>query len=120
MSSVAYVERAQRMARFVEDEEFRATGDRDIARQRLARRYGIAARALYSLRYCSPKQVAADLYDTLCTAVEDAASRQIEALQHEITEARASRLGVRAGVVREKEAALKAAIALLNGGDGRP
>lgn len=117
MSSVAFVERAQRMARFIEDDEFRATGDRDIARKRLARRHGFTARALYALRYCPPKQIAVDLYDALCSAVEEVASRQIKALEDEISEARASRPGRREGVVREAEAALKEAVSLLNGGE---
>ncbi len=115
MSSV-YVERAQRMARFIEDDEYRQVGDRDVARQRIARRYGFAARALYSLRYCRPKQIAADLYDALCSAVEDAATRQIKLLEAEIAQARAGRLGLREGVVRSAETALREAVALLDGG----
>ena len=116
MSAVAYIERAQRMARFVENDEYQQVGDRDIARQRIARRYGVTTRALYALRYRNPKQIAADLYDALCSAVEDAASRQIRLLEQEINEARAGRLGCREGVVREAEAALREAVALLNGG----
>ena len=113
MSSVVYVERAQRMARFIEDDEYSQVGDRDTARQRLARRYGFAARALYSLRYCRPKQIAADLYDALCSAVEDAAVRQIKLLETEIEQARAGRLGLREGVVREAENTLREAVTLL-------
>ena len=114
MSAVAYIERAQQMARFVEDDEFAQVGDRDIARQQIARRYGVTARALYALRYRNPKQIAADLYDALCRAVEDAATRQIRLLEQEIYEARLGRLGSREGVVREAEAALKEAVALLS------
>ena len=114
MSSVVYLERAQRMARFIEDDEFRQVGDRDVARRQVARRYGFAARALYSLRYRPPKLIAADLYDALCSAVEDVASRQIRMLENEIAEARAGRLGGREGVVREAEATLREAVALLD------
>ena len=116
MSAVAYIERAQRMARFAEDDEFSQVGDRSLARRRIARRYGVTERALYALRYRNPKQIAADLYDALCSAVEDAASRQIRLLEQEINEARTGRLGHREGVVRQAEASLREAVALLNGG----
>lgn len=100
------------MARFVEDSEA-TEGDRDQARQRISRRYGIAASVLRALRYQPPKQIAADIYDALCRAVEDAATRQIRALEQEIAHARMGRLGAREDVVRDAETALRQAMALL-------
>lgn len=113
MSSVDYVDQAKRMARFVEDDAFRRVGDRDAARREVEWRYRIAARLLYALRYRPPKEVAAGLYNALCTAFEDVASRQIKALENDIAEARAGRLGLDHSVVRKAEAALANAKSLI-------
>lgn len=90
MSATVYVDRARSMARFLEDRETDALGDRDLARSTIERRYGIACSVLYSLRYRPPKQIAADIYARLCTAVEDVAQRQIKILENEIAAARES------------------------------
>jgi hypothetical protein len=90
MSATVYVDRARGMARFLEDREAHAVGDRELARKRIEQRYGIAGSMLYSLRYRPPKQIAADIYAKLCTAVEDVAQRQIKILEIEIAQARES------------------------------
>jgi hypothetical protein len=87
MSAAAFVDRARGMARFLEDREAHALGDREMARDRIERRYGIAGSVLYSLRYRPPKTIAADIYARLCAAVEDAGARHMRTLEDEIAEA---------------------------------
>jgi hypothetical protein len=106
MSSAAYVDRARGMARFLEDHEASQVGDREIARVRLQARYGIAGSIFHSLRYRPPKQIAAEVFNALCDAVEDVATRQIRAFEHEIAEARSSRLSHREDAARKVEAVL--------------
>lgn len=95
MSAAVYVDRARQMARFLEDREADVIGDRELAREHIKRRYGIASSVLYSLRYRPPKQIAADIYAKLCTAVEDVAQRQIKILEIEIAAARESHNEIR-------------------------
>lgn len=95
MSAAAFVDHARSMARFLEDREAHALGDRELARARIEQRYGIAGSVLYSLRYRPPKQIAADVYSRLCQAVEDSAGRQMKALEHEVAKAREGNSGLR-------------------------
>lgn len=69
MSAAVYVDRAREMARFLEDRESAADHDLEMARARLQSKYGIAGSVFYALRYRPPKQIAADVYNSLCSAV---------------------------------------------------
>lgn len=116
MDALTYIDHARQMAAFLEDRETGAGGDRETARARLAARYGIAGSIFHALRYRPPKQIAADIYNRLCSAVEDAASKQIKALENEIAMARASSLRPREDMVRKAEAVLVEVKALMEGG----
>jgi hypothetical protein len=122
MDAAAYVARAREMAAALEDRESLNTRSRPTARQRVARIAGVPASLLHSLRYRPPKTIAADVYNSLCAAIERKALEQIRMSEHEIAAVRARYLGVdnrafgEAGVAcREAEAAIAKARALLNG-----
>lgn len=120
-SASTYVSHAARMARFLEDREATLVGDREIARSRLEQRWGIASSIFYSLRYRPPKQIAVEIYARLCTAVEDSAKRQIQALEHDVFKARASGRSLNESAAREAEVlaqTLRTLAAQSRGGDG--
>lgn len=113
MSSVAFVERAQRMARLAENTEYKRVGDRDVARVNLARRYGFTPNFLRALRYCPPKTIAVDLFLKLILAVEDACLYQIQISEATLEEVREGRKSLRKITVAEAETALSDVIAIL-------
>lgn len=116
MDAATFVDQAREMAASLEDQEAIAIKSRQLARLRVARIAGISAALLHSLRYRPPKTIAADAFERLCIAVERQAASQIRKAQHEIASARARRLGVDDCALREVEAALDKARALLKGG----
>jgi hypothetical protein len=113
MDAAVFVDRAREMAAALEDREVLATRSRPIARQRVAHLSGVAASLLHSLRYRPPKQIAADAFERLCAATERKAAEQIRIAEHEIAKARARRIGTDDRALREVEAALAMARALI-------
>ncbi len=116
MRASAYVDRAREMARFLERIESAEDDDLEKARTRLQAKYGIAGSLFHALRYRPPKQIAVDVYNDLCSALEDIAAAQIRIFEHEIAKARAARIGPREDVVRKAETVLNEVKALM--GDG--
>lgn len=113
MDAAAFVDRARKMAATLEDRETFDLRSRPLARQRVARVAGVSASLLHSLRYRPPKSIAADTYNRLCDAFERQAINQIWKAFDEIASARARRPGVDDRALREIEAALEKARALL-------
>lgn len=109
-----FVERAREMAAALEDREMPVARSRPAARRCASRLAGVSASLLHSLRYRPPKTIAADAYARLCAAIEQQAITQIRKAFNEIAEARARRPGVDESALREIEAALASAQALLN------
>ena len=110
MDASIFVERARLMAATLEDRE---AGSRPAARRRASRLAGVPASLLHSLRYRPPKTIAADAYARLCAAIEQQAITQIKKAFNEIAAARARRPGIDESALREIEAALASAQALL-------
>jgi hypothetical protein len=115
MNAAAYVEQAREMAAALEDRESLVARSRPRARQSVARAAGVSASLLHSLRYRPPKQIAADVFERLCAAVERQALHQIRTAQHEIATVRARRLGVDDRAICAAEAALEQARGFLKG-----
>ena len=107
MNAAVYVERAREMAAALVDRESLVTRSRPAARESVARASGVSPSLLHSLRYRPPKQIAADVFERLCAAVEQAAENQIRAAQHEIETARARRPCVDDRALREAQIALE-------------
>lgn len=113
MNAACFVERAREMASSLEDRENDAVDDLPVARQIAAGKAGVRASLFYSLRYRPPKTVAADVFNNLCAAIERRAMDQIGIAKHEITTARARRLGADDRALREAEDSLARAGELL-------
>lgn len=113
MTSAVYVEQARKLARALEEREVARGMTRPVARARVEARFGLPASLLRSLRYRCPKSIGADVFDKLLMAVEHQAEEQIRTLEHEIATARACRLGVNDGRLREAEIAATYARSLL-------
>lgn len=113
MDAAVFVDRAREMAAALEDREAFEAKSRPAARRRVARLAGIPASLLHSLRYRRPKTIAADVFDKLCAAVERQALKQIRTARHEISTARARRLGANDRALCEIEVALCRARELL-------
>ena len=89
MTAAEYVEYAAAAARRMEEAEARGPGDLPNARERLARRYGLAASFFYSLRYRPPKTIAVDVFNRLNNAYQAECTRQARLWSHERSLARA-------------------------------
>jgi hypothetical protein len=116
MDAAVFVDRAREMAAALEDREALATRSRPIARQRVAHLSGVAASLLHSLRYRPPKQIAADVFERLCAAMERKAAEQIRTLENEILAVRARRNGASCCDIRKAEDAAAYARSLLKKG----
>lgn len=116
MSSVEYRDQARGWARDLVLRESRGPGDTDNAMRRVEARYGISFGVLWALRYRAPKDIMASVYFRLRAAYEDACERQLRALQHELTVAKAS--WPDSNSVRAAEAVVERAMALIPRSDG--
>ena len=113
MDAAAFVDSAREMAAALEDREIPAARSRPLARLRVSRLAGVSASLLHSLRYRPPKQIAADVFERLCIAVERQALTQIRTLENEIAAAHARRLGADDRDLGKVQTALAVARALM-------
>lgn len=101
------VEQATIWARALVQREARGPGDTPAAMHRLSARYGISHHALWTLRYRSPRDVAASVYFRLKEAHENEIQRQLRLLENELAISRA-KLGASHHLVVEVETFLGA------------
>jgi hypothetical protein len=104
VSDAAYVDQAERWARFLTQVETRGPGDIENAWSRLERKYGVPSRTFWSLRYRKPKQMLVSIYMGLRAAYEAECQRQFRRYQHEI--AIAHQIGAVADPLAAEAAAL--------------
>jgi len=83
------VDKARSWADFLVLREARGPGDFMPAMSRVARRIGVRESFLKTLRYKSPKDVPASIYESLRAAYEAECLRQEQKLEHELRIARA-------------------------------
>ena len=109
MTHASFVEEASDWADALARHESRRPGDYDNAMRRVADRIGIGYATLWGLRYRQPKRVFADIYFGLKAAYEAMREAQLQALELEIAEAKATGacpayLDTAAAVAREARA----------------
>jgi hypothetical protein len=78
------VDQAAEWARELVRMEARGPGDLPNAMDRIERRHGLPPRTLWALRYRTPKDIFASVYNRLRAAYEGERQRQIRKLQHEL------------------------------------
>jgi len=86
---IAYRDQAKGWARDLVARESRGPGDTENAMRRIEQRYGISFGVLWALRYRAPKDIMASVYFRLNAAYLDACARQMKALEHDISIAKA-------------------------------
>lgn len=98
MTSVAYLDRAEKWARLIEDKEAARTG-RPLkeARTTVARRIGVAPGTMENLRKGRLKAIAAHWYDRLRAGVIAELESELRHVEHEIQIARQSGLDPASG-----------------------
>jgi len=79
---------AQKMTKELIRLETRGTGDTENAMKRIANRYGLSWRLLWSLKYRPPHDLMCGAYAKLVQAYQTECRRQRERLDHEIEIAR--------------------------------
>ena len=110
LTDMTAVDEAATWADLLVRREHRGPGDTlDAARNRAARKHQLPERALWSLRYRPPKDLAASVYRTLQRAYEAEVRRQEAKLRHELEITKAyPRTPALDAVIRETEALLEA------------
>ncbi len=108
MTDLSVVDETANWADLLVQREHRGPGDTiDAARLRAARKYRVPERALWSLRYRRPKDVAASIYRTLQRAVAAECERQEAKLRHELETTKAlPPTPARLALIAETEAVL--------------
>lgn len=110
MQSTAYLERARNWGRTLEDREAARTGQPiNDARQSVARKVGVAAGTLETLRCGRLKAVAVHVYERLRSAVAADLAAEIKRLEHELELTRQAGVDPRSVEISEVETHLAAA-----------
>jgi hypothetical protein len=98
MTSVAYLDRAERWARIMEDREAARSGQPiKLARKTVSRRVGVSPGTLENLRKGRLKAIAAHWYDNLRAGVIAELETELRHVEHEIQIARQSGLDPASG-----------------------
>jgi hypothetical protein len=108
MTDVTAVDRAETWVDWLVRREHRGPGDTiDAARLRAARKHRLPERILWALRYRKPKQICADLYLSIESAVAAEVKRQEARLEQELAITKAlAPTADRLALIAETEAVL--------------